>query len=159
MTRLSVLFTKSNKWGSRLIRWGLREPVSHVAVQIGEWVYHSSVAGVDRISSDEFMASYEVMLQVDLNTKISPVESLWQRYKDKAYDYRSILYLAWRVLLQRCIGTPIPATNPWNDKHKYLCTEFAEIIIGVDFHDTITPAGMFTKLLKFEDSSFSTRRS
>lgn len=142
MEHTLFMFTRSSSWGSRVIRWGLGEPVSHVAIAHGDYVYHSTFSGITRQNKASFLSSNTVVFLVAVKTATNPVEEVWRRYSDKKYDVAAFLWFAWRVLLLRLVNRRIPSTNPWNDKNKYLCTEFAEIIIGEDLPDTITPFGM-----------------
>lgn len=147
-----LIWTRNKSPLSRLIRWGLREPVSHFAIVFDEsLVFHSNLLGVHLEWFNTFKKKQEIVYTIPLrHTTLEEQEvvfrSIVDRFNGKMYDYGAFLYLCYRVALKRLFGKPIPAHNRWNDQGKYLCHELAEGLPGpfrVENLEIITPYQLY----------------
>jgi len=134
----SILFTKSNTIGSNLIRWVTDEPVSHVALRIGQSVYHSKFGrGITREPLEKFREKNVVVYRVTIyNAYFSGIE----RYTG-GYDYLALLFLGLRYLLPF-----LPKVNLWQVTGMYLCTEYITKLINKEEDSMITPYQLYNEL-------------
>lgn len=130
---MKILFVQSNLIGSKIIRWGLEEPVSHVAIEFsdGNLIYHSYGSGIRVIQPDEFYKHNVVVASITLNTASDKdihahfLKSLPPRQR---YDYFGLLYFAWRGFLRKSFKIPLPRFNAWQERENFLCTELDYIL-------------------------------
>lgn len=130
---MKILFVCSDKIGSKIIRWGLGEPVSHVAVEFSSehLIYHSYGSGINVIEPYEFYEHNHVVASISLNiasdkeihsnfiASIPPIQK---------YDYLGLLYFAWRGFLKKFFKIPLPRLNAWQERENFLCTELDYIL-------------------------------
>jgi hypothetical protein len=153
---MKLLFSYNNrKIGSRFIRWVLREPVSHVAIQFSSGlIIHSTFSGVGLEWSSNFRAENDIPYEYDAIIPPSPedemawVTSLLDIYMGQSYDYKAFIYFGWRALLLRLLGLPMPGRNHWNANGRYLCTELASTVMGREMDPMISPYQLYIKLRK-----------
>ena len=153
---ITLLFTKSPKWGSRLIRWALNEPVSHVAVFIGggvDLVVHSKFyGGVDIDTIKTFQKHNQILYQIDLPFSQKTYDELLS-LEEKPYDYSAFLWLGWRAILRKLFGVKVPAIDPLNAKGCFICTEVANVVLyylGCDVVPNATPMEIYKKMRVFK---------
>ena len=122
---MNIIFRKSNKLGSKIIRLFTKEEWSHVGVSFDEnEVYHADSKGVHKITLEEFCKDSEFLIIDKIHN-----EEMINRANSKLgskYDFGAILWLAIYLPLFR-IGIKLPKTtiNPkW-----FLCSEFVEYVI------------------------------
>lgn len=152
------LFTKSKKIGSKLIRWGLDEPVSHFAPvhamcpkRMKGIVFHSNFSGFGLDWLQGYLREVDVVLalqpkQLDRkeSRKISNqiINNLW----GKEYDKPAFAYFTYRAARRKLFGTPLPTRNEW-DTSDILCTGVANQLHKVKpewFSDPIIDGDIMT---------------
>lgn len=132
---MKLLWTKSNLPLGRLIRWSLNEPVSHFAFVFDKsLVIHSDLLGIQIKGLHAFSSSHEIILTLPYNCSPLQEEALYydivNRFDDTPYDYQAFTYFAWRAVMFKMFGTPLPTTSKYNDGKAYLCTEMAGLLPG-----------------------------
>jgi hypothetical protein len=129
---MDVLLVRSNKIGSRLIRWGLGEPVSHFAIRfhIPGVIYHAYGRGILRVDPADF--HNEIVETIALPATDAEEILCEQFFKNctgyQAYDYPALLYFTWRVALKKFFGVAMPPLNAWNVDDYDICTELAYML-------------------------------
>jgi hypothetical protein len=128
---MRVIFTRSVMPLSQLIRWGLREPVSHMAIVFDDKVvFQSNLLGVHLVSYSKFISSSEIVMERRADLSLEDEEDVFQSIslnsEGRLYDFAGFLFFLWRGFLYRLFRTPLPSRNPWGHKDSYLCTELAE---------------------------------
>jgi len=133
---LKILFVKANKIGSKIIRWGLNEPASHVAVQFGTsaMVYHSYLTGIREAHETDFHTDYDIVSEIDLD--LFDESFILSRFEDaipkkQTYDYPALFYFAWRGFLYKYFHRPFPRLNSWQEGGGFLCTEITYILAEI----------------------------
>ena len=178
---MKLLFVKSNKVGSRVIRWGLRSDCSHFAVCFDEdslgsgIVFHSYGLGTKLEWLGEFDKHFEVVHALEFKTKLAVCdeETIYQRllqlYSGKRYDYPALAWWTWRALLNRLFGVPIGVKNRWSVEGMLLCTAVAggiewikkycseknvdlEMIPPHDLYDLLAESGYFVDAVEWLQS-------
>jgi hypothetical protein len=144
---IEVLFTKSNLPGSRWIRELTGEDVSHCAILYYDKIIHSSYWGVKKIDYVEFATHNEIVHRVEV--PISPVKVLeiYDKYKNKPYDYGALLFLFIRYMALKC-GIKMQYRNLWQDSGCFICSEFVSRAIIGEADSMITPYQLYEKLLQ-----------
>lgn len=151
---MKLLFCYSEKIGSRLIRWALREPVSHVAFQFSSGlIVHSTFSGVGLAWNLDFHETHATPFYLDaavenVESELELMNRMLDMYMGRHYDYRAFLYFGWRAMLFRLFRIPLPSRNKWNDKRRYLCTELAALFLGKEPDPMISPYQLYNKLSK-----------
>lgn len=127
---MKLIFTRSRAPLSVLIRWGLKEPVSHFAIVFDDKVvFHSNLLGTHINWFNSFKKSCEVVYTLDRNLSLEAEEQVYQsiidKNIDKSYDFKAFAYFVWRVILWRLLGKPLPEKNTWAKNGQFLCTGLA----------------------------------
>jgi hypothetical protein len=135
-----VIFRRSKKIGSRLIRWGTQENWSHCGVVINGAVYHSDVQGCRLSSIEEFCSGAETFLMpktISEDQKNRAIQALGDKY-----DWGAIAWFALSVLLKRIwIILPKLTINPkW-----FVCSEYATYILWGQ-NETDTPGAVMDRV-------------
>lgn len=130
---MRIYFTRSGKIGSRLIRWGLDEPVSHTVFVFGKYhALHSSIHGVEQDFWPMLKDEYEVVSGVEIEMTLEKEDDLWEemmaRVRRRGYDWAGTAYFTWSVLKCKFLNKPLPDKNAWNSEKRFLCTELAEVL-------------------------------
>ena len=135
---MRLMFVYADKLGSRIIRWGLKEPVSHVAVdtQTEKGIYHSYGSGIRQVSRQDFHDDYTVYRSLYIHfpenlqaQAVAKFESyLSPHYR---YDYPALGFFAFRALLRRTLRIPFPKTNRMQLIDSFLCTEVVYLVAQV----------------------------
>lgn len=157
---MKLLFVKSEMPLSKLIRWGLKEPVSHFAIEFdNKIVFHSNLLGTSIDWSNNFRSSHDVVCSIECNVSLELEEQVYQSILDKncgkGYDFKAFAYFMWRAALFRFFGIAFPAKNAWAEDGKFLCTglsvEIPESIIPkiktIEDPEMISPFQLYLKLL------------
>lgn len=123
---MKIIFTRSPLPLSKVIRWGLKEPVSHVAIVFDDkLVFQSNLLGVGLEGIYRLTKSAEIVYTIDVPLDAKAEEAVYQNllehYDGQPYDYGAFLYFSWRAALHRFFGTPFPAKNIWGSKSDFLC--------------------------------------
>jgi hypothetical protein len=140
--QVQILFTRSNLIGSRLIRYVLKEPVSHVAIRFPKGNILDSTAQGKRVSSyKDFTRRNEIVFSLTLELTSKQLVSIcWSKWN---YDWGAFLYLGVRALLPF-----LPKKNLWQTTGMYLCSELvANIVKGTELSH-LTPYQLYLLLQK-----------
>lgn len=137
---MKLLFVKSPMIGSRIIRWGLDEPVSHVIVSFDvdkmPVMFHSYGSGLTRLYADEFEKHrYEIVDLVELPLIFSQELAARKEFEASTgyqkYDYLALAYFSWRVFLKKFFKKPLPDVNRWGFSDYDLCTEAVYLVAEI----------------------------
>ena len=139
---MMLLWTTSERWASRVIRWASYSEFSHFAVSFDEdengagIVFHSGPCGTELVYMRDFLKTNRVVHALELLDDL-PLEREEKIYKailateaGRDYDYAALAWWAWRALLRRTVGTPIPPVNAWQSNARRLCTGIAPAVIA-----------------------------
>ena len=144
---MRILFTKSDRIGSNLIRWGLEEPVSHVAMEVENLVLHSTWDGVDIDHIHTFLETREIVCSVEIpELGWEKMLEIARKYEGRSYDFVGLLLFAGAALSRKFFGTPLPKYNTWNQKEAFLCTEIATMALFGRENGIITPYELYLRL-------------
>lgn len=155
-----VLFTRSNRPGSKLIRWALNEPVSHVAIRTSNAIIHSNFWGThsdwENRWLDKNIVVYTIRVRLPFEETMNRLQDLMSKYTK--YDWGAFLYFGYRAILSKITGQPLAGHNAWNTRDAYLCTEFAtKLLLGDDSPGLISPYQLYLKLRGFPPVNDSER--
>lgn len=159
-----LVWTKNNKVGSRLIRWGTDSDTSHFSIVFADHIVleaKSPVVGLDWLGS--FVKRQQIVhmlapkIPFTLDEEFEIIEPIINDVIGKPYDYKGLIYLGWRVALKKAFKIPLPAYNKWNNKRQYFCVELSEAAkevfityFNVDFEnvafDLLTPSALYNIL-------------
>jgi len=133
---MKLYWTRADKIGSRLIRWGLGEDCSHVVVRLdlsdGPHYYESTIdKGVHETTFDEFTDSHDVVHEISLKEYHSTFEqamsTLLKRKVGKShYDWKAISFWAIAAMAKRWWGQVPPRVNMWDEPGANFCVEILE---------------------------------
>jgi hypothetical protein len=139
---MMLLWTTSDRWASRAIRWASYSDFSHFAVSFDEdedgagIVFHSGPRGTELVYMREFLKTHRIVHALELWDDL-PLEREEKIYKailateaGREYDYGALAWWAWRALLRRTIGKPIPPINEWQSSARRLCTGIAPAVMS-----------------------------
>ena len=156
---MRLLFTSNDRFLSKLIRKGLQEPISHLAIaSTNGAVFHATMQGVEVISLREFLKDNDIVYTYKLSCAMSEtdtVQFLLDNCVRSQYDIGALFYLGWRTLLRLVFRVPFPKRNRMDINSAYLCTEivkyvkdpiFTKKIEGIDLAMT-TPYGLYKLLI------------
>lgn len=138
MIGINILFTTSETPGSQLIRAVTKEPVSHCAIQVGNYVMSAEPAGVGVMPYSLFRAHHKIKFIVPAITEQSNLDKNF----GKPYDYLGLLYLGFRYLLP----SVFPKKNLWQMSGMFMCTETITDLLFEKPDDMITPYQLYLKL-------------
>ena len=137
---MKLLWVKSDKIGSRIIRLATRNKASHFAMvfdedSIGQGiVFHSHRQGTELAWFGNFLKEYTIVNCLKLKQPISveQEEQIWKSVvKDlctDGYDYLALFWEGLSVFVSK-IGFKTPTNNQWQDKKKSLCTNVAKALV------------------------------
>lgn len=150
MAKLQIVFTSSDTFVGRAIKFITGEPYTHVALRLGDKVLHSFFKGVERISFDEFKKIRKIEASVFVNpqppTPKIAFDSVEAEYSGKGYDYKALAWLAARYWLKKTLGLSISKVNFWNITGMYTCTEFVTEVVDGKADSLITPYKLYERL-------------
>lgn len=159
---MKLLFVKSNKWGSRFIRWGLGSDCSHFAVSFDDMiVFHSVSGGAELEWLGLFKRNYTIVhaLKFKAPMPLQDEESIYQgmlaEYSGEGYDFKALLFWLWRGTLLKFFGVPLPPKNQWSVSGYNLCTGLAGGVKWISSWaaennidlEMVSPHDLYTKLL------------
>lgn len=152
---MKIIFTKNHLPLSKFIRWGLNEPVSHMAVVFDDKiVFHSNFKGIHIEWFETFKKSNEIVYEVNFNLTLDKEEEIYQdiitKNDGKGYDYAALLYLVYKGLMHKMFKTPLPTDNKWASKNKFFCIELLSLFkqIEIDTNIEVSTPYQVYKLLK-----------
>jgi hypothetical protein len=128
---MKILFSTTNQIVSKIIRKGLNEPVSHVALQFENGiVVHSSMTGVQTDWKDEYLSENIIVYEIPIIIKNENefLNNMMTETNNKKYDYSAFFYFCWRGLLKKIFKKPFPKKNKFGKNHAYICTELVKMI-------------------------------
>lgn len=152
---MKIVFTKSNNIFSKLIRFFLNEPVSHMAIVFDEKiVFQSNLLGVSIAWYETFKKKNDVVYEFDFNTVLEKEEELYQNVitvnDEKDYDFAAFFYFSWRAILYKFFKIPIPRFNKFNNINQYLCIEILKFFKkDIDSNELamLSPFQVYLKLI------------
>jgi len=148
---MEILFVKSNKLGSRLIRYVTGEACSHVAIRLNEHlVLHAKFSGVDADLWESFKQDYEIVYRLEPVEQVDTekiIEKLALNYEGSHYDYAGFLYLGFYLIAKR-LGFSIGTKNAWAKGPNYMCTELVGELVEGEKNSLLTPEQLKDKLVK-----------
>ena len=145
---IQLLFTRNSKPLSRMIIELTREPVSHVAIRIEDYVLHSSIFGPEIRTYEYFQAHNVIVYSMPLpgtHYQRLPLHVMSQ-IDNRGYDWGAILYLGLCYVMLRAFKIKLPKANLWEASNMYICTELVTKILGEKPDAMMTPYGLFNKL-------------
>jgi hypothetical protein len=118
---------------SKLIMWGLTEPVSHFAISFDDKIiFQSDLLGVHIEWMGTFLKTHTVVFEQDFNLGLEKEEAIFQalcnQYDGSSYDYGAFAYFIWRAALLKMFKMPLPDRNPWGSKKSFLCDEVIQTL-------------------------------
>lgn len=130
---MKLLWVKGTAPLSKLIMWGLTEPVSHFALLFDDKIiFHSDLTGLHIQWYQTFLKTHEVIYEIEYKPGLKKEEEIYQgvlnAYDGKGYDYGAFVYFAWRAALKKFLNKPLPDSNPWGHKDRYLCDEVVQLL-------------------------------
>lgn len=130
---MKLAWVKGHAPLSHLIMWGLNEPVSHFAfIFDNSIVFHSDLTGMHISWLSSFLNTHDIVYEIDLQLSLEQEETIYQgvitKYDGSGYDYGAFVYFGWRAFLKKCFGKPMPNSNPWGSKDRYLCDEAIQLL-------------------------------
>jgi hypothetical protein len=157
--KVEYVFSKRNKWGSKLIAWGssyenldLEHIPSHVGVLLNNSIVVESTffSGVRVVPYSEWLKINQELYKLPCAQEyrsskdtLDRAFSLWS----KGYDWAGIMYFGWSLLKLILLDKPLPAKNKWQKNNRYFCTEFVAMLVDEDFSMS-TPAKICDAWLK-----------
>lgn len=152
---MKIIFTRNGLLFSRFLRWGLKEPVSHMAIVFDEKiVFHSNFKGVHIQWFETFKRSNEIVYEINIEMDLQQEEALYQKIitvnDGKSYDYMGLLYLIYRGIGHRFFNQPMPTNNKWASNNNYFCIELLSLFeqITIDTNLEVSSPYSVYKLLK-----------
>jgi hypothetical protein len=127
-----IMFTKSKKVGSRVIRWITGEDISHVALLLNAGVVvHAKFTGVDIDSLEHFLKENTVVRRYSYTgSDAINIEKRAMSLEGSSYDKLAFFGMGFYMLMMKYIGWSIPAFSHWAERGQFICTEFIDTIIG-----------------------------
>ena len=157
--KVDYLFSRRDKWGSKLICWASRKEVgdmnhcpSHVAVLMNDKLVVESVfgKGVRIIPYNKWLELNEELYKIPCiqgyRSSKEITDELFHIW-GKPYDWRGIMFFAWSFIRFMVFDKPMPKQNKWQRDSHFFCTEYAGRISGTDYSMT-TPAKMLKTFLE-----------
>lgn len=160
MSKVKLVWTKSNLPLSWAIRWCLDEPVSHFAIVFDDKiVFHSNLLGTHVKWLATFKKSAKIVFQLEYEMNLDQQEALYQECikRDGApYDFVAFFKLAYYGLRRKWFGIPLPLM-PDDLAWAYLCTDLAialpaDIVGNFKGLQTLTPMDLFKRIEAINDS-------
>lgn len=142
-----ILFTSSSSFVSKAIIKLTGEPCSHVAIQVGEFIIHSSLYGPEVITLEQFLETRQVVGRVRADRfLLHSLLRLISKVDHQGYDYLGLLYLGVRYYLRGKLGIPLPKVNLWQISGMWTCTEFVSKALLGEADSMLTPYQLYLKL-------------
>jgi hypothetical protein len=127
MTRIVAVY--SDTPGSQLIRWGLGEKASHLAIEVGNLVFHSELKGVNSVPANAFWANHHWVDQAPISTRVDWdgfLQDRLQKIVKTPYDQPAFAFFAWRAALRKFAGVPFPKVNYLDSPKALICVEMVK---------------------------------
>lgn len=123
---ITIVFTKSNSWISKVIRWFTRGKSSHV--MIGTRVHgiqmflHSTAGGVQFTPRPKELKGCTVVAEYKVVPYVEPGLRKAISYVGDKYDYLGLFGYAWVIALWRLFKKKV--RNPLASPRSMVCSEF-----------------------------------
>lgn len=129
---MKIVFTKNEMILSKLIRWGLKEPVSHIGFVYGDIIFHINLLGGHIEYFPTFEKHNEIVKTIDTKMPVHIAKVIfWEivkAYDGIAYDFSGLFYFLWRGFLWRFFGLDFPAKNALENPGAALCVKAINIL-------------------------------
>lgn len=120
----------------------------------GGIMFESNLMGTHPKFYKSAQKHFTIVHEIDLKAKVEEEDAAWDlmvdTYDGRPYAFKGALYLAWRLILRKCTGRPLPAINPWNQSGTYFCDQIYEILEKVGLKEIGVEVGMQTPHAVFE---------
>lgn len=133
---IRVWAVRSERFASKLIRFGLKQDASHLASGISGFVFHSSIHGVEKLAHDAFWyGKYPNTIArfVELPATLEQEKLIAEKltpYYEQGYDWKAFAYFSWRCLLRLTLRIPLPKKGTDNAE-EFLCVEALYIFLEI----------------------------
>lgn len=156
--RISYLFSKNSKMGSKIISWGssfdtqLKDVPSHVALLLNEKLVVESTfsSGVRIIPYKNWKEINQELYKIPCEQPVrnsteivSEIARMWGR----PYDWKGIIYFTLCIIKLILFKTPLPKKNKWQRPGHFFCTELVGRVAGIEY-EMLTPAKMAENMLE-----------
>lgn len=133
---MRLVFLKSKLPLSVAIRWLLGEDCSHFALVFdtpaGGLLFESNLLGTHPKFYKTELASTTLVHEVPLPLSVGDEDAVWDavvaRFDGRGYDWGAFFYFAWRAVLKKLLGLPLPMKNPWAKPGTELCVEVFQAV-------------------------------
>jgi hypothetical protein len=143
-----ILFTTTDKFASRAIRYLTGEDCSHVAIQVGSIVIESSFTGVRLRTFSDFAAHNKIVHTVVTLASWKVVLRRYVAYQYRSYDFLGLIHLGLRYLCKKYFMLELPKVNLWAVSGMFTCTEFVTQLLDGHEDSLITPKQLYLRITK-----------
>jgi hypothetical protein len=127
---MEMIFTTNEKFWSRVFRFFVKEPSSHICLKfnISGFLFSidCSTEGGRLMPWDKFLGSHNIISTVVFPTSDVLEKLLFEKalfVVGKKYDMGAYKYGLWRAVLKTLFKIPYPEINICSDPEKFACTE------------------------------------
>jgi len=161
---MRILFTKNDKFWSKVLMWTFEEPVSHLALEFDNLnlVIESSSHGVKIKRSSYFIDKNipQMILNIpcSYDEEVNVFNCVMNYLEGEKYDFNAYFWLGLLGFRRKFFGIPLPDRNIMQSVDGYLCTEILFPITsflynnGYDLYDIdlsiMTPHGLYLKMIE-----------
>jgi hypothetical protein len=140
--KMQIIFTKSNRIASKLIRNVTKEDCSHVALSNAGFVIHSNFTGCRIDTLQDFLKHSDIVHSVEISYDREILHrALTKVGEHSSYDFGGMAYLWLRSYLPF-----LPKKNLWQSSGLYLCTEFISEVVENKQDSMITPYKFYLRM-------------
>ena len=160
---ISVVWTSSDKVGSRLIRWATGAAASHVAFVLdSRLVMHSTFSkGVHLQWLQNFLKGRDIIYRIDfISMPLKLEEAVYLEListESRNYDFGAFIYLSYRYVLHKWFKRPLPKTNNMASSNADICLELLSALnaAGIELPrlDTSHPEDIYWYLKEHYDGN------
>lgn len=140
------LFSKNSKIGSKIIS-NLTQYIhpnelspSHVAILINnKYVFESTLnTGIRLIKYNEWIKHNTELKRLEClqNWSMEKFKKVLRKVRGKKYDYPGVLYLGYRLILNKLFRIKIPEKNIFDHKYRYFCCEAVGNMTRINYEMT-----------------------
>ena len=148
---MKMIWLKSNLPLSVAIRYLLSSDCSHWALVFdtpaGGLIFESNLLGTHPKFYKTELAATTLVHEIDLPLDIVDEDAVWDevvaKLDNRPYDWGALVYFAWRAILLKFFGRPLPKTNAWAQPGSDLCVEvFSAVKRFTGLKDTVLDLSM-----------------
>lgn len=163
MIKISYLFSRNKKIGSKIISWAsgllikdLEKVPSHVAILVGDYFVMEStmISGVRCVPYSSWKKKNEECYKIPCQKIYRSEEEVYEAFEsvyNKWYDWPGVVYFAICFAKYFLFKRPFPKQNKWQKDNMFFCTEFAGRLSGYKKYSMTTPAKMCSDFLRGEN--------